>query len=287
MEDFLYVPGSLIPQLLDEITSWEDVQGVSTLLTIACLRAPVTANDEYSTYIVKASEVRSRVCGNTDWGKFGFSFRGKHIPFISNFKWQKVRAGFYMYDVHELAHPRHYEGRYYKICEFDEFPVILWKLSRHVLVRWRYASRLPLHLSNFNLSQVGFDDKKSVAGFKTLSDAISMFDYISKMFHHVMGLCDRSTLSYAFVCTVYFYAHDFLIKLARRKETWLLDETHSFFIFLENLRLCFEKVCYRSDPPQKKIFVLEGFLRKILPNGAFNARPMSLFSASNYTKQKN
>lgn len=277
MNDDLFIPRHLARLLLDELVSWEIVESIGTLLTIAYLREPLEIGDSFSTYAFKAKEVKDRVRLSIPWDKYHFFYRGQEIPFIYNFKVHS--KGYYSYQVHHLANPTHYHQRHRFLHPFSEYPVDLWKLPRHIWIRWRYASRLPIHKSLFAKPEPIKEFEINKKAVLKLSDAISSFKASHNTFKNMMCACDVSTIGFSFLCFTYFFAHDSLISCLR-------NQLHkpSTFLFLRNLESCFSKACYLDLSPSYKILKCESWVRAALPVGFFNKAPFSIFSNQSFTK---
>lgn len=281
MNDTVFIPSHLAKLLFSDLVSWEAVESIVTLLTIASIREPLEVDGDYYKYVVRSSEVRTRVTPSIDWKQYCFQFGAREIPYIDHFVSQGTRDRFYCYQIHELVHPRNYHSRHKKIPHLRFFPIDLWKIPRHVLIRWRYAAKLPIHKSNFAEREELELEEMAENAVLSLYKAISTFRMISKSFNTLMCSCDVSTVGYSFICHVYFFAHDGLLQCMREQ----MDKA-SFFLFLERLEACFRKVSFLDAPINKKLFKLEGLIRSVLPVGFFNRHPFSLFSSHNFTKSR-
>lgn len=279
MNDLIFIPRHLTNLLLDDLIGWEAAESISTLLTISIFREPVEEENHFYKYVVRSREVSSRVFLKTNWEQYCFSFKLRDIPYIHNFSKQGSNGAFYSYEIHEAVHPKHHVMRHRKIPEFNCYPVDLWLIPRHVLIRWRYSAKMPIHRSNFVEKEELGDQAIEGKPISNLSEAIVVFKAITKMFRSVMRACDVSSVSYSFVCYVYFYAHDVLIYCLRNE----VDKPN-FYIFLQRLKACFHLASFYDAPSNKKVQRLEGLLRAVVPNGFFNTYPYSLFSVSNFTK---
>lgn len=281
MNDTVFIPRHLAKLLFDELVSWEAVESIVTLLTIASIREPLEVEDHYYKYVVKSSEVRTRVTPSICWDQHYFQFGARDIPYITKFTTQGPRDSFYCYQVHELVHPKNYKFRHKRIPSLNFFPIDLWKIPRHVLIRWRYAAKLPIHKSNFAEKEVLKDARIAKKACLSLSNAISTFQMISKSFKTLMCACDVSTVGFSFICHVYFFAHDGLIQCMRNQ-----TDKENFFLFLERLEACFRNVSFLDAPVSRKLLKLEGLIRSVLPAGFFNRHPFSLFSTHNFTRSR-
>lgn len=277
MNDELFIPRHLARLLLDELISWETVQSISTLLTIASLRQPLEKDASFSTYAFKANEIKDRVNLLSHWDQHSFFHHGIEIPFIYNFKCYK--KGYYSYQIHHLANPINYSKRHCLLPNFSSFPIDLWKLPRHVWIRWRYSSRLPIHKSLFSKPEPLPDFQINKNRVLTLSNAVSSFEATTKTFKHLMCSCDVSTIGFSFLCYAYFFAHDALISCLR-------SQLHkpSLFLFIRNLQSCFSKACHVDLSSSYKLTKCESWVRASLPHGFFNKAPFSSFSTQSFTK---
>lgn len=280
MNDHVFIPRHVAHLLLEDVAQWEDVESLVSLLTVASIREPVETSNGYSRYIVKLDEIRSRFRVKSKLDQFSFLFKETPIPYIHKLNISKAPNRLIDYQVHDLCNPLFYSKRYRKNSVFDVFPVSMWRLPRHVLIRWRYSARLPIHKVNF-IKPLSINDWRTsrLDEIETLPQAIEAFKRIEKNFHYIMVGCDESSVSYSFACYIYFYTHDTLIHLFKR------DIVHTrFFDFLSKLDHCLESVSFLDMSPNRKIQRLEGMIRGIVPNGFFNKRPYSLFSERNFTK---
>lgn len=277
MIDELFIPRHLARLLLDEIVSWEKIESIASLLTIASIRQPLEIGDSFCTYVFKANETKGRVRVSIDWETQSFFHQGQEIPFINKFTLHK--KGYYSYQVHHLANPINYPKRHCKVPQFGEYPIDFWKLPRHVWVRWRYASRLPIHKSLFAKPEPLDEFEINKNRVLTLSNAVSSFKVTSKTFKHLMCNCDASTIGFSFLCYAYFFAHDALISCLR-------NNLHkpNIFLFIRNLQSAFSKACFLDLSSSFKLSKCESWVRAALPNGFFNKAPFSSFSNQNFTR---
>lgn len=278
MNDDLFIPKHIANLLLDDMIPWEVAESIATLLTLTQFRNPIENDGEYSTYVFKRKEVTGRVHLPVDWGQYPFVFRHREIPLISHFQAHKEHH--FSYKVHELAHPKNYKRRHLRLEPFGVYPVDLWKLPRHIWIRWRYSSRIPIHKTLFSKSFLLPEFSIPLAPLTSFSEAISTFKMIDKSFKTMMMACDVSTTSYSFLCYVYFYLHDRLISCLRKQEV-----RPAFFELLRKFNRCVTKACCLDMPGVIRVFKCEGWVRAIVPNGFFNTYPYSLFSAKNFTSK--
>lgn len=277
MNEDLFIPRHIATLLLDDMISWEVAESLATLLTLSQFRDPIENDGEYSTYGFQKKEVRGRLHLPIDWGRYNFVFKNREIPFICNF--QTHKAHHFSYKIHELVNPKNYKKRHRLLQPFGVYPVDLWKLPRHIWIRWRYSTRIPIHKTLFAKNFLLPEFKTYEKPLKTLYEAVSTFQMIDKAFQSMMMACDVSTTSYSFLCYVYFYLQDRLLICVRRQET-----RPTLFQFLQRFERCVTKACCLDMPAVIRVFKCEGWVRAIVPSGFFNSYPYSLFSPQNFTR---
>lgn len=284
MNDSIFIPKHVATLLLDDLVAWEDVESLVSLLTVASIREPVEELDGYARYIVKSEELKSRFRASAKLDRFSFLFQDNSIPYISDLVISKAPNRTIDYRVHELCNPKYHAHRYKKNEVLGAVPVSMWRMPRHVLIRWRYSSKLPVHKRNFakpikfeNWPEAGISNQIIGDEVKTLHDAKKEFQVISKHFCHIMMSCDESSVSYAFICHVYFFAHDYLVT------SLILNKLNSgFFKFLKHLRVCFEGMSLIDMASNNKISKLEGLIRGILPPSFYTKSPHTRYSIESF-----
>lgn len=275
MDDFVYLPSHVLPLLFDGVVTWESVESLMTLLSICDVRAPVDYEDGFTRYAIDLKDVDARFRESSDFQEFTFTLKGERVRYIDRYKstnhgGSRKVISFY---VHDLCHPKSYRDQHKVFEKHGSQPVKLWKMPRHVLIRWRYSVRLPVHKSNFSKAkETLFPDFQE---FYDLPEELirKEFDKFSKQFFHVMCACDESSLAYGFLCYFYFYLHDQLF--------WNLQQQRFPKEFVELLlksAYVFREAVTSDMHPLSKPFHLEGKIRWLLPKGYYNAYPFS-----NYT----
>lgn len=284
MNDSIFIPKHVARLLLDGLINWENVESLVSLLTVASIREPVEEINGYARYIVKAEELKSRFRSSAQLDRFSFLFDNNSIPYIRDLIISKAPNRTIDYKVHELCNPKYHARRYKKNETFGVFPVSMWKMPRHVLIRWRYSSKLPVHKRNFskpirfeNWPEVGISNQFIGDEIKNLEDAKQEFKCISRNFYYIMMACDESSVSYSFVCHVYFFAHDCLIKALKINKS-----DAGFFRFLKRLRICFEGISFLDTIPNSKIGKIESLIRGILPPSFYTKSPYTRYSAESF-----
>lgn len=288
MIDYIYIPRYVAKLLLQDQASWEDVESLVSLLTIAALREPVEEIRGFSRYIVKTDELKARFRASANLGLFSFSFKDVSIPYIHDLVISKPPNRTIDYKVHDLCNPRYYTSRYKKNALFDTFPVSMWRMPRHILVRWRYSSKLPVHKSAL-ATPIKVDDwiklgvPKIFIGSEitNLATAVSEFKLLSSHFYYIMSDTDESSVAYSFICHVFFFAHDCLVNFIKRD---VLDP--GFFAFLKRLRTCFESMRLIDMPASVRISKIEGMLRGILPPSFYTKSQHAKYCSENFRVAK-
>lgn len=284
MNDYIYIPRYTAKLLLQDQAHWEDVESLVSLLTVAAIKEPVEELNGFSRYIVKTSELKERFRASAKLGLFSFSLKNKPIPYIHDLVISKPPYKTIDYKVHDLCNPRYYALRYNINSVFNVFPVGMWRMPRHVLIRWRYSAKLPIHKGLFSkpikmedwfkISLTAIDDGKEI---KTIQEAILTFKDITKHFYSIMCLFYESSITYSFVCYVYFFAHDSLIGMIKKNVV-----NKDFFRFLKKLKICLEAINFLDMPLFNKAIKLEGMIREILPNSFYTISPHSIFCRENF-----
>lgn len=278
MNDFVYIPKVIARLLLDEAVSWELAESVSSLLTIPVLRDFVERRDRFSRYIVNLGELGERVKNREDLSRFTFKALTTEIPYLANVLISPGKQKKISYWVHDLCNPVNFGKRHLFDHEAKAYPPEIWKIPRHTLVRWRYSARLPIHKSNFARSVITeFKFKDTLIRW----DAVRLFTEVSRQFYALTRESDESSLAYCFVCHVFYWCHDRLIRDLREKRE---DPNLRMFLalFLEILQM----VSGKTDHPTKKLEAVEGRIRPVLPNDFFSKHPYSLFSTQCLTKSE-
>lgn len=278
MQDFIYIPKSLALSLLSLSAPWEHVESVISLLTVAAIREPYEQVDDYSRYMIRGKEVRGRFSANVPFHQYGFLLDENPIPFISDFKPSKGDGSVYSYEIHTLVNPCHYNHRHLMWDDLKAFSINLWKMPRHVLIRWRYSCRIPVYKSNFQpkvkFSSEGYEIPD---GFPS---ANKLFSETANIFFDLLCRCDESSLAYAFCCHTFFFVHDRLLHLLRSSR-----EDDRFFQFLGQLHDCVLKASKSQEHPSAVVAMLEGLFRGILPNSLFARHPFNVFSDSRFVAE--
>lgn len=288
MNDYIYIPKHVAQLLLQGQASWDDVESLVSLLTIAALREPVEEFKGFSRYIVKTEELKARFRASANLGLFSFSFKNTSIPYIHDLVISKPPNKTIDYKVHDLCNPKYYTSRYKKNVVFDVFPVSMWRMPRHILIRWRYSSKLPVHKSSF-AKPIKVDDwiklgvPKIFIGSQItdLASAVAEFKVLSNHFYYIMSDTDESSVSYSFICHVFFFAQDCLVNFIKRD---VLEP--GFFAFLKRLRTCFESMRLIDMPPSVRISKIEGMLRGILPHSFYTKSQHSKYCGEAFRAAK-
>lgn len=278
MKDYVYIPKHLALTLLGGSAPWEHVESVVTLLTIGALREPCEIQDGYSTYIARFSDVNGRFKSNTPFFQYGTFVDNEPVPYIADFKPAPKDKGLFSYKIHDICNPARYDEQHEFMSDFRVFPVNLWRLPRHVLIRWRYSCKMPIHKSNFIPKKELPEGSLSIVD--NLREAQLQFTVTTKLLFEVLCQCDESSLSYAFACHVYFFVHDKLLHLQRSRR-----EDAQFFELLALLNHCVRFVAYTDMHPTKAVEMLEGLFRGILPPLLFGRHPFNLFSETCFKQE--
>lgn len=279
MEDNIYIPKHLALTLLSGNAPWEDVESVITLLTVGALREPCETHDGYSTYIARLSDVKGRFKTSTPFFQYGTFVNGEPVPYIADFKPAPRDRGLFSYKIHDICNPSRYDEQHEFMSDLNTFPVNLWKMPRHVLIRWRYSRRMPIHKTNFAPKQDLPDGQYNVVD--NLREAQLQFSITTKLLFDILCRFDGSSIAYAFVCHFYFFVCDKLLHLHRSRR-----EDEQFFEFLAHVNLCVRTVAFMDMNPMKAIEMLEGYFRGLLPPSLFGKHPFSLFSETCFKQEE-
>lgn len=274
MQDFVFVPSHVLPLIFSQAISWSSIESLITLLSVCPNKRPVERFNGFSRYIMYMREVRPRFDEKSHFRDFKFHHYSKNIPFIDRFQSVHYSHEYkcISYWVHDLCNPTFYEKQCKKMAEFDAFPVKLWKMPRHVLIRWRYSARLPMHKSNFHKGipcSYEIDEECGLNALQTL-------DELSRCFYSIMCSCDESSLSYGFLCTFFFRLHDDVISAVRKDHI-----TQSLILLLQRTLKAFSEQALTQRHPNDKVYELEGQVRGFMPKAYFNTFPLSAFSTAN------
>lgn len=278
MNDFVYIPKVVARLLLDEAVSWELAESVSSLLTIPVLKDFVEKVDRFSRYIVNLSDLGERVNTKENLSRFTFKILTTDVPYLANIIISPGKQKKISFWVHDLCNPVNFGRRHLFDHEAKSFPPDIWKIPRHTLIRWRYSSRLPIHKSNFARPRsTDFKFKDSLVRW----EPIRLFTEVSRLFYAMTRECDESSLAYCFVCHLFYWCHDRLIKDLRDSRN---DPGLRAFLalFLEILQM----ECSTSNHPTKKLEAVEARIRPVLPFDFFTKHPFSLFSSQSLTKSE-
>lgn len=270
--DFVYIPRHVAMAMFNGVVSWESVESLTSLLTLCAVREPVDKVDGYSQYVVSRDDVEERFMETSGFRDIKFLLGDEERPIIDRYdfrchRFQKKLLSFW---VHDLCNPVFHGKQHVFMEEYDSFPVHSWKMPRHVLIRWRYSVRLPVHKSNFSPIVEAPQAPKPLGGVR---DVVEDFGGFSKAFFSVMCDCDESSLSYGFCCSFFFYVFDMLL-WALKKGRMHTDLIEMFYRAYGALK---EEVALNrrgNDRP----YALEGKFRSVVPKSLYNFHPFSMYS---------
>lgn len=268
--DFVYVPSSVGRLLFDGVVDWESVESLVSLLTMCVARKPVEYADGFSMYVIRREDVDERFMATSRFREFSFDLNGKDVGFVARYRHVDGgdRGRLLTYWVHDACNPVRHCRQHEK--QAWGYPVMMWKLPRHVLIRWRYSERLPVHQSNFSpASDFDFDGEVRM----DVKEMVRDFDKFSGLFFSLMCGCDESSLSYGFLCRFYFYLFELFVYGLRRKE--FPGELRELFY---RAYYGFRKESMVTRKGNMRPYVLEGMMRSIVPKSYYNYYPFSKYT---------
>lgn len=280
MFEYIFVPKSLALHVLADTVPWTEAESIITLLSIAYQREPLQQGEEYCKYLARSEEVQGRGdFKNTPFGKYGGFIKGKFIPYIA--KVDKVYDSklYFSYSIHHLYNPMFYAKRHKRIQGINEFPTHMWRMPRHVLIRWRYSCRMPMHKNSLTWKR-RFATEEFFPPC-SIDETIQEFSMLTSRFFDIMCQCDESSVNYGFACHVYFYAHDRLVYMMRSNK---IDP--KIMSFIGQLSFCLRRCVLVDQPPVKAVELLTGMFRAILPPHLYGAPPFSAYSTTRFYRER-
>lgn len=279
MLEYIFVPKNLALRVLSDSVPWQEAETIITLISIADQREPVEKLNDSCKYIARLQEIKGRGdIKNTPFHKYGFMLNEVFLPYVMNLQTTYEKTMIFSYTLHHLCNPMFYPKRHKHVEGLNEYPVKMWRMPRHMLIRWRYSCKMPMHKNS--LTKKRHFPTEEFFPPCSIDETIQEFATLTNRFFDIMCQCDESSVNYGFACYVYFFAHDRLVHMMKSNE-----QSTSTMRFIGQLAHCVRQCVLVDQPPTKAVDMLVGMFRTVLPAFVYSSMPFSAYSTARFYKE--